>query len=1160
MGRSSMMKVPEDGDFWSKNNDPSAPSKMRNDEIESWRDPAISSKVLAIAGLDCDAQFQLGLRYLRDSTLGINPRLAVHWLRKAASKGHAKAQYLMAILSRNGEGCAPSSQNFVEYLRQSAANSQPQALLELGKIHYDGIVVPKDLVRAKQLWKQASALGNLEALKRLARADNNLTLWHKAAKASDPEALYVVAEDVLLRGEPQPQKATQAVAMLRVAAQQKYPEALYLLGEMYRGGLKKGSLNHLVRRDCVKSAQFLACAADLLLCKDKDMKKHRETQDSKLLLFASAADERMLKQLHISRLMNQWSAITKNKKRVFKRVLSRYFRTCKKQVLARWTNSVIADVVAARRVAEKPFSCAQAMQYAFSAWRHICLMRHMKGMLCLARARKERLRRQFVLWNQVAKYQRVAFHILYSRLMEQYVSRVKEMFIINARYRKAEHAMFLIDRIWTRKALQSIHVWYRHTDHMIADERRDEYETEIGNLAQSVHDHQMYSKNLENKINFLTQRLEREKELNRTLDDCQRMKFSSRYDRHKISSYDSKNGGLPSRAPSRSSDVGESHRRSQSAGRFSYQRPTSGSPPLRSPWPILHDDALFTQSLTTPFARSLAQSTQHSINPSPVRSPRVTGLSSSLGACDVTTISQPQFWRNRSPTNTNHFVPRGEHGTTKNMKHHYHHHHHSSTQHLVSSSSAVEQHEHCCPPAKTSTLSTTNMTNTTMASSSNAPSPEGRLFLTSPKLVSTASFGSVPNSRTEQEEQQQHRITRRALARESMMSSSIYLNLEEEKARYRDCGEPEDEKENAARCKRFDSCDFRNYAEEETRNTCETRERTDVLTGGRVLGLTEAQVLGFTGWHEIRTNTNTFTNGGTREEAGRKRDELIMDEEKARCHQRYHSRPNNNKKKELGERRERTKEEEEEDKAGARRREGSGNISTEVRYGEEGRRRVNPGKKNGTDQNRPKEDERRDDAEQQPRSVKERTSGSSSSNRGSMSHDDDDHVGGYTREEEGARRCDRKTNARDVRKEGEGSLDAVFAQALGHKNEREARTEAGGLHHRERGWKENREPGFLAPRGPKKWPGFEETESAVRKLGNGADGGHFYHVDRGAAFMEGSRSESKIEPIFGERAIKSSTERIQALKMPGDTLSLAGSSSRSASAASTTSMSLKAVM
>ncbi len=118
-------------------------------------------------GEDADSLYQLGLEYLRGKKLTQNTKLAAHYLRLASARSHARAEYVMAILHKTGEGVLPSAHKYVLFLQRASRHGLPVAQLELGVLNARGFLVPKDLQKAKKLLLTAGNCGETGAWKEL---------------------------------------------------------------------------------------------------------------------------------------------------------------------------------------------------------------------------------------------------------------------------------------------------------------------------------------------------------------------------------------------------------------------------------------------------------------------------------------------------------------------------------------------------------------------------------------------------------------------------------------------------------------------------------------------------------------------------------------------------------------------------------------------------------------------------------------------------------------------------------------------------------------------------------------------------------------------------------------------------------------------------------
>ena len=93
-------------------------------------------------------------------------------LNQAVRLGSAFHKFGLAMFYFNGSGCVKDETKALQ-LMEEAANSehgcQGNALLELGKWHYDGILVEKNAEQGVALWTKAANLGNVDAMRNLGR-------------------------------------------------------------------------------------------------------------------------------------------------------------------------------------------------------------------------------------------------------------------------------------------------------------------------------------------------------------------------------------------------------------------------------------------------------------------------------------------------------------------------------------------------------------------------------------------------------------------------------------------------------------------------------------------------------------------------------------------------------------------------------------------------------------------------------------------------------------------------------------------------------------------------------------------------------------------------------------------------------------------------------
>lgn len=173
-----------------------------------------------------NGMISLGLYYYSNE----DPQKAVSWWEKAAMKGNAKAQCVLAKCYENGEGVEKDPAKAVEWYLKAVDQGFPAAQTGLGLCYMNGVGVPKDPAKAME-W------------------------WLKAAEKDDPEAqtnLGSCYED----GTVVEKDLDKAKEWFQKAAHQGHANALFRLGMLY---LKNSSDPDEIN----KGKPFFQKAADL---------------------------------------------------------------------------------------------------------------------------------------------------------------------------------------------------------------------------------------------------------------------------------------------------------------------------------------------------------------------------------------------------------------------------------------------------------------------------------------------------------------------------------------------------------------------------------------------------------------------------------------------------------------------------------------------------------------------------------------------------------------------------------------------------------------------------------------------------------------------------------------------------------------------------------
>ncbi len=116
------------------------------------------------------AQFLLGLIYYRgdSSNASRNEEESVRLWRLAAEQGHARAQFRLAQLLRIGDGVEPNHEEAKHWFEACSGKVDGACLSGLAIMYEDEISVPKDIPRARSLYRNAIDAGSAFAAYRLA--------------------------------------------------------------------------------------------------------------------------------------------------------------------------------------------------------------------------------------------------------------------------------------------------------------------------------------------------------------------------------------------------------------------------------------------------------------------------------------------------------------------------------------------------------------------------------------------------------------------------------------------------------------------------------------------------------------------------------------------------------------------------------------------------------------------------------------------------------------------------------------------------------------------------------------------------------------------------------------------------------------------------------
>lgn len=119
------------------------------------------------------AMFELGTMYYYGQGVKKNLDDAFKWLKEAARKRHARAQYYTGMMYHAGLGVDKNYDLASQYLEQSAKQNNEAAQYMLGNIYYKGKGVTKNIPKAKHYFQQAANQGNLAAKEKIKKINQN---------------------------------------------------------------------------------------------------------------------------------------------------------------------------------------------------------------------------------------------------------------------------------------------------------------------------------------------------------------------------------------------------------------------------------------------------------------------------------------------------------------------------------------------------------------------------------------------------------------------------------------------------------------------------------------------------------------------------------------------------------------------------------------------------------------------------------------------------------------------------------------------------------------------------------------------------------------------------------------------------------------------------
>lgn len=202
-------------------------------------------KKAATAGND-SAQLALGRRY--DDGLGVDKNLteAAEWYRKAAEQGHPVAQNNIGNCYEHGYGVEKDAEKAVTWYRKAADQNVAIAQFNIGNCYAKGTGVEKNETEALRWFRMSAEQGYAQAQGVLGYCYINGTgvekniytglEWFRKSANQGWDRAQIALGIYYLTGEGVPKDAKEAAKWFRMAAEQNSADAQYLLADCYSNG------------------------------------------------------------------------------------------------------------------------------------------------------------------------------------------------------------------------------------------------------------------------------------------------------------------------------------------------------------------------------------------------------------------------------------------------------------------------------------------------------------------------------------------------------------------------------------------------------------------------------------------------------------------------------------------------------------------------------------------------------------------------------------------------------------------------------------------------------------------------------------------------------------------------------------------------------------
>lgn len=112
---------------------------------------------------NADAQYNIGILYMKGLGVEKNEKTAFIWYKRAAANGNTDAMYNLGIMYNQGRVVVRSTKDAVKWWQKSAELGNAAGQFNMGVVYAYGRSVKKDVNEAMKWWKKSAQQGNKDA-------------------------------------------------------------------------------------------------------------------------------------------------------------------------------------------------------------------------------------------------------------------------------------------------------------------------------------------------------------------------------------------------------------------------------------------------------------------------------------------------------------------------------------------------------------------------------------------------------------------------------------------------------------------------------------------------------------------------------------------------------------------------------------------------------------------------------------------------------------------------------------------------------------------------------------------------------------------------------------------------------------------------------------